>query len=94
LQFFREITIEKSCGILKKNSGLYSPLFLFSDESTIPQNVPHTKWLDSQVEATFQNLDHATKKGLKVLAKSLKSLVPPARIELAAHGLGIHRSIH
>lgn len=24
----------------------------------------------------------------------LRSLVPPARIELAAHGLGIHCSIH
>jgi integrase len=58
----------------------------------------YTEWLDGQVEAVFQNLDHsldhATKKGLAVLVKSLKSLVPPARIELAAHGLGIHGSIH
>jgi len=58
----------------------------------------YTDWLDSQVEAVWENLDHfldhATKKGLKVLAKSLKLLVPPARIELAAHGLGIHCSIH
>ena len=41
----------------------------------------YTNWLDSQVEAVFQNLDHfldhATKKGLTLLAKSLKSLVPP-----------------
>jgi len=58
----------------------------------------YTEWLDGQVEAVFQNLDHsldhATKKGLTVLVKSLKSLVPPARIELAAHGLGIQCSIH
>ena len=49
-------------------------------------------WLDGQAEADFQNLDHfldhATKKGLTVLVKSLILLVPPARIELAAHGLG------
>jgi integrase len=58
----------------------------------------YTDWLDSQVEAIWKNLDHsldhATKKGLTVLVKSLKTLVPPARIELAAHGLGIHCSIH
>ena len=52
----------------------------------------YTGWLDGQAEAVFQNLDHfldhATKKGLTVLVKPLKSLVPPARIELAAHGLG------
>ena len=54
----------------------------------------YTGWLDGQAEAVFQNLDHfldhATKKGLTVLVKSLTLLVPPARIDLAAHGLGIH----
>jgi len=58
----------------------------------------YTDWLDGQVEAVWQNLDHfldhALQHGLSVLAKSLKLLVPPARIELAAHGLGIHCSIH
>ena len=58
----------------------------------------YTEWLDDQVDAVWQKVDHlvdhATKKGLKVLAKSLKSMVPPARIELAAHGLGIQCSIH
>lgn len=53
----------------------------------------YTEWLDGQVEAVRKKVDHfvdhATKKGLAVIAKSRKSLVPPARIELAAHGLGI-----
>jgi Flp pilus assembly protein TadB len=49
----------------------------------------YTEWLDGQVEAVREKVDHTTKKGLTILAKSLKSLVPPARIELAAHGLGI-----
>jgi len=58
----------------------------------------YTAWLDGQLNLELKSLDHfldhATKKGLTVLAKSLKSLVPPARIELAAHGLGIQCSIH
>ncbi len=58
----------------------------------------YTDWLGSQIEKVWEKVDHlvdhATKKGLNALAKSLKSLVPPARIELAAHGLGIHCSIH
>jgi integrase len=54
----------------------------------------YTEWLDGQVTTVWQKVDHATKKGLKVLVKSLKSLVPPAGIGPAAHGLGIHCSIH
>ena len=58
----------------------------------------YTEWLDDQIEAVWKKVDHfvdhATKKGLKMLVKSLKSLVPPAGIGPAAHGLGIHCSIH
>ena len=58
----------------------------------------YTEWLDGQVEEIWENVahfvDHATKKGLAELVKSLKSLVPPAGIGPAAHGLGIHCSIH
>jgi integrase len=58
----------------------------------------YTEWLDDQIEAVWKKVDHfvdhATKKGLKGLVKSLKSLVPPAGIGPAAHGLGIHCSIH